>query len=87
VGVAWVDDFQLIVSTVLLAMSDLLPGRPIQRPISLELGTWVQLALAAPVVVWGGLPFLQRGWAYLVNRHLNMFTLIALGTLTAFAFI
>jgi P-type Cu+ transporter len=47
---------------------------------------WVQLALASPVVIWGGLPFFRRGWASLVNRRLNMFTLIALGTGTAYAF-
>jgi len=49
--------------------------------------TWVQLALATPVVVWGGLPFFQRGWESLRNRSLNMFTLIALGTGTAYGFI
>ena len=37
---------------------------------------WVQLALATPVVLWGGWPFFERGWASLVTRHLNMFTLI-----------
>ena len=47
---------------------------------------WVQFALATPVVFWGGLPFFERGWASLVSRNLNMFTLIALGTGTAFVF-
>jgi len=41
---------------------------------------WVQLALATPVVLWGGWPFFLRGWESLKSRHLNMFTLIALGT-------
>ncbi len=76
----------LTVPTLLLAMSDLLPGQPVQRVISPQFGVWIQLVLAAPVVLWGGLPFFQRGWASLVNRHLNMFTLIALGTSAAFAF-
>ncbi|HEX2879986.1 MAG TPA: heavy metal translocating P-type ATPase [Polyangiaceae bacterium] len=76
----------LTVPTAFLAMSDLLPGRPVQELISPELGTWLQLALAAPVVLWGGWPFFQRGWASVVNRHLNMFTLIALGTAAAFGF-
>ena len=40
---------------------------------------WVEFALATPVVLWGGWPFFVRGWQSLVNRHLNMFTLIALG--------
>ena len=47
---------------------------------------WLQLALATPVVLWGGWPFFQRGWASLVNRHLNMFTLIAMGTGTAYVY-
>jgi heavy metal translocating P-type ATPase len=41
---------------------------------------WLQLVLATPVVLWAGWPFFQRGWASLVSRNLNMFTLIALGT-------
>ncbi len=42
--------------------------------------SWVQFALATPVVLWAGWPFFVRGWQSLVTRHLNMFTLIALGT-------
>jgi P-type Cu+ transporter len=40
---------------------------------------WIQFALATPVVLWAGWPFFQRGWASLVSRQLNMFTLIAMG--------
>ena len=47
---------------------------------------WLQFALATPVVLWGGWPFFQRGWASLVNRHLNMFTLIAMGTGAAYLY-
>ena len=47
---------------------------------------WVQLVLAAPVVFWGGWPFFERGWASIVNRSLNMFTLIALGIAAAFGY-
>lgn len=47
---------------------------------------WLQFALATPVVLWGGWPFFQRGWASLVNRHLNMFTLIGLGTGASYLF-
>jgi Cu+-exporting ATPase len=47
---------------------------------------WLQLLIATPVVLWGGWPFFQRGWSSLVNRHLNMFTLIAMGTGTAYLF-
>ncbi|MEO8467217.1 MAG: heavy metal translocating P-type ATPase [Gammaproteobacteria bacterium] len=48
--------------------------------------SWGQLVLATPVVLWGGWPFFARGWQSLVNRSLNMFTLIALGTGAAWAF-
>jgi Cu+-exporting ATPase len=41
---------------------------------------WIQMALATPVVLWAGWPFFVRGWQSLVNRSLNMFTLIAMGT-------
>ncbi len=47
---------------------------------------WVQLALTAPIVLWAGWPFFERGWASISNRHLNMFTLIAIGVGTAFAY-
>jgi Cu+-exporting ATPase len=47
---------------------------------------WAQLALATPVVIWGGLPFFVRGWQSIVNRSLNMFTLIAIGTGSAWLF-
>ncbi|MEY2934068.1 MAG: copper-translocating P-type ATPase, partial [Pseudomonadota bacterium] len=72
--------------TFALAMSDLLPGQPVQRMLSAEAASWIQLVLSAPVVLWGGLPFFHRGWASLRQRSLNMFTLIALGTATAFGF-
>jgi P-type Cu+ transporter len=47
--------------------------------ISSGVSTWIQLILATPVVLWAGWPFFQRGWASLVSRRLNMFTLIAMG--------
>ena len=47
---------------------------------------WILFALASPVVLWGGWPFFVRGWASVVNRHLNMFTLIALGVGAAYAY-
>jgi P-type Cu+ transporter len=76
----------LTAPTLLVAMSDLIPGQPVQKVVSPQSGVWLQLGLSAPVVLWGGWPFIQRGWDSVVNRHLNMFTLIALGTLTAFGF-
>jgi P-type Cu+ transporter len=47
---------------------------------------WIQLLFATPVVLWGGAPFFERGWRSLVTRNLNMFTLIALGTGTAWIY-
>jgi P-type Cu+ transporter len=69
-----------------LAMSDMIPGQPVQRMVSPQLLNWLQLALATPVVLWCGWPFFQRGWASIVNRSLNMFTLIAIGVGTAYSY-
>ena len=69
-----------------LAMSDMIPGQPVQRIVSPKLLNWVQLVLATPVVLWGGRLFFQRGWASIVNRSLNMFTLIAIGVGTAYVY-
>jgi P-type Cu+ transporter len=51
-----------------------------------QLSNWIQLALATPVVLWAGWPFFERAWASLVNRSLNMFTLIAMGTGVAWVY-
>ena len=48
--------------------------------------SWLELVLATPVVLWGGWPFFVRGWQSIVNRSLNMFTLIALGTGVAYCY-
>ena len=54
--------------------------------IGQQASNWLQLLLATPVVLWAGWPFFQRGWQSLVNRSLNMFTLIAMGTGTAWIY-
>ncbi|MDG4867693.1 heavy metal translocating P-type ATPase [Guyparkeria sp. 1SP6A2] len=51
-----------------------------------QTGNWIQLALATPVVLWAGKPFFIRGWQSVVNRQLNMFTLIAMGTGVAWSY-
>ncbi len=66
-------------ATVEMAAPELAPSSPTLR-------LWAQLVLSAPVVLWGGWPFLVRGWRSIVTRSLNMFTLIALGTGAAFAY-
>jgi Cu+-exporting ATPase len=70
----------LTLPVLFLAMSEMIPGQPIQRALSPRLLTFIQFALATPVVLWGGRPFFERGWTSIVNRSPNMFTLIAIGT-------
>jgi Cu+-exporting ATPase len=51
-----------------------------------QISNWIQLVLATPVVLWAGWPFFERGWRSIVNRSLNMFTLVAMGTGVAWAY-
>src|SRR5207249_5188384 len=67
-------------------IGDMLPGQPLRHLVSPRVAAWTQLVLATPVVLWCGWPFFVRGWQSLVNRNLNMFTLIALGTGLAYAY-
>ena len=67
----------LAMGSMIPALHDLLPARTRQL---------VELALATPVVLWGGWPFFERGWQSVINRRLNMFTLIAMGVGTAYLF-
>ena len=69
-----------------LAMGDMIFGMGIGGRIDVRLTNWIGLTLATPVVLWGGWPFFERGWASVVNRHANMFTLIALGVGAAYLF-
>ena len=69
-----------------LVMSDMLPGAPLRHVVPHAWMPWIQLVLASPVVLWGGWPFFERGWASVVNRSLNMFTLIALGVGAAYVY-
>src|SRR5919198_1298037 len=68
------------------AMADMLPGEPLRHAMPGRSLAWVELALATPVVLWGGWPFFARGWASIVAASPNMFTLIALGTGTAYTY-
>jgi len=76
----------LTIPVLVLGMSDLIPGQPFQHWLGMRAIAWLELLLATPVVLWAGWPFFERGWASLVNRSLNMFTLIALGTGTAYVY-
>ena len=62
------------------------PGHPFMSVLSSGWMGWVQMALATPVVLWCGWPFFERGWASVVHRSLNMFTLIAMGTGAAYLY-
>jgi Cu+-exporting ATPase len=70
----------------LIGMSEMIPGKPLHAAISPGLLSIFQFVLATPVVIWGGFPFFQRGWESIVNRSPNMFTLIAMGTATAYTY-
>ncbi len=76
----------LTVPVVGVAMSDLIPGQPLQHTVSPRALAWLQLVLATPVVLWAGWPFFERAVASVANRSPNMFTLIGLGTGTAYAY-
>jgi len=69
-----------------LAMSHLIPALERQPWLTGDASRWLQFALNTPVVWWAGWPFFQRGWRSIVTRHLNMFTLIAIGVGAAFVF-
>jgi Cu+-exporting ATPase len=74
----------LAIPVVVLGMSDLIPGQFVRQVLSVRAIGWIQLVFTTPVVLWAGWPFFERAGASLVNRSLNMFTLIALGTGTAY---
>ncbi|HEX4924827.1 MAG TPA: copper-translocating P-type ATPase, partial [Bdellovibrionales bacterium] len=71
---------------LLLAMSEMLPNNPLHAFLASPFFNWVQLALATPVVLWGGYPLFERGLQSVRTWNLNMFTLIALGTGVAFLY-
>ncbi|MCH7939803.1 MAG: heavy metal translocating P-type ATPase [Candidatus Marinimicrobia bacterium] len=76
----------LTLPLLVLTMGEMLTGSPLVQGLSGALGSWLALALATPVVLWGGWPFFQRGYASVIRRSLNMFTLIALGTGVAYGY-
>jgi Cu+-exporting ATPase len=75
----------LSIPLMVVAMGEMV-GIDVGAAIGHTAAGWLQFALATPVLLWGGWPFLVRGWQSVVNRRLNMFTLIALGTGAAYAF-
>ncbi|TWT92873.1 Silver exporting P-type ATPase [Botrimarina colliarenosi] len=75
----------LSVPLLVLTMGPMV-GLPVEDWLSSDVAAWLQFALATPVVFWCGWPLLVRGWRSIQNASPNMFTLIAIGTLTAYVF-
>jgi Cu+-exporting ATPase len=71
---------------LLLAMGHMIPDNPLGHILAPRTRGWIELALATPVVLWGGWPFFVRGWQSVRTWNLNMFTLIALGVAVAYAY-
>jgi Cu+-exporting ATPase len=69
-----------------LAMAHLIPSIGPDSWVMSDASRWIQFALSTPVVLWAGWPFFKRGWRSIMTRHLNMFTLIAIGVGAAFVF-
>ncbi|MDQ2763024.1 MAG: HAD-IC family P-type ATPase, partial [Pseudomonadota bacterium] len=76
----------LTLPVFILEMGSHIPGLGLHELVPMQISIWVQFALATPVVLWAGWPFFQRGGASLVSRNLNMFTLVALGTGSAYIY-
>jgi Cu+-exporting ATPase len=70
----------------LLTMGDMVLGMGLGGRVPPQVVNWIGLIFSTPVVLWAGWPFFERGWASIVNRHANMFTLIALGVGAAYLF-
>jgi Cu+-exporting ATPase len=80
--------WSLVFTAPILAfmIDEFLPGQPLHHALPMAAINWIQLVLATPVVLWGGWPFFTRGWASIVSRNLNMFTLIAIGVGAAYGY-
>jgi len=76
----------LTVPILLLAFDSMIPGLSFDSVLSPKLQGWLELLFATPVILWAGGMFFTRGWRSLVNRSLNMFTLIMLGVGAAYAY-
>ena len=76
----------LAIPLFILSMADAVAGHRMSRLLPMRQMQWLQLVLATPVVLWGGWPLFVRGWQSIINKSLNMFTLIAMGIGVAYAF-
>jgi Cu+-exporting ATPase len=76
----------LTVPVLAIAMRHMVPGLHLERRLAASAFSWLELALSTPVVLWGGFPFFVRAWQSILNRRLNMFTLIGLGVAVAYLY-
>lgn len=76
----------LALPVFVIAMGEMIFARSLDPAVYGRLSVYAQFILATPVVLWGGWPFFVRGWQSIVSRNLNMFTLIAIGTGTAYVY-
>jgi Cu+-exporting ATPase len=76
----------LSIPLLIIGMSEFIPSDALESLLPMDVRGWVELALATPVVLWGAWPFFVRAWQSLVNRSLNMFTLIGVGVGVAYLF-
>jgi Cu+-exporting ATPase len=74
----------LTIPVLFLAMGHAIPGLEIDSIVPKRIGKWIEFALTTPVVLWAGGFFFTRAWQSIVNRSLNMFTLIAVGVGAAY---
>jgi Cu+-exporting ATPase len=76
----------LTIPLMIVAMSEMIRAFPLNRFLAGTTRSWIELLLATPVVIWGGWPFFERGWQSIVNRSLNMFTLVSLGVAVGYVY-
>ena len=76
----------LTLPVFVLAMAHMIPKLSHEEWLTGDLSRWIQFVFSTPVVAWAGWPFFKRGWRSVVTRHLNMFTLIAIGVGAAYVF-
>jgi P-type Cu+ transporter len=76
--------FVLTIPVLILAMGHAIPGLHLDTIVPRQIGKWIEFGLTTPVVLWAGGFFFTRAWQSIINRSLNMFTLIAVGVGAAY---
>ena len=76
----------LTIPVFLLSMGKYVPGLHLDSLIPMAFSKWLELILSTPVILWAGAIFFERGWRSIINRSLNMFTLIAMGVGVAYLY-